>query len=173
MANFSFLKPYVLTAAYIDAHYEEVQLLKHSFLPVEETRIAQAEEKLGFSLPAELKAFYRQIGYGYLHQGQESSHNRFLYPLSVADAYLRQGAFDNGYLGSVGLYEEPYKLVFYQAQEGCFAWLDLRENNLTSTVYYIGEADKLADSIEAFLRAYDSNATLLQEFSATSRSKLH
>ncbi|MFD1874426.1 SMI1/KNR4 family protein [Hymenobacter bucti] len=172
MADFSFLKPYVLTEAYVDAHYEEVQFLKHSFLPVPEARLAQAEEKLGFSLPEELKAFYYQVGYGYLHQAQESSHNRLMYPLDVAAAYLRQGKFENGYLANIGLYEEPYKLLFYEAQQGCFAWLDLREKKPTSTVYYIGEADKVADSIEAFLLAYEAQPTLLQEFSATSRAKL-
>lgn len=87
---------YVLTETYIEAHYEEVQLRKHSFLPVEETRLTQAEAQLGFALPAELKAFYHQIGYGYLHQAQESNLNKFLYPLSVAAAYRRQGEFANG-----------------------------------------------------------------------------
>lgn len=71
----------------------------------------------------------------------------------------------------MGSYEEPYKLFFYKANEGCSAWLDLREKKLTSTVYYIGEEDKVADSLADFLGAYDRNPNLLQEFSANFRLK--
>jgi hypothetical protein len=169
MANFDFLKQYVITDEDIDEQYEEVQRMKHSFLPVDPIRISQAEEKLGFPLPKELKEFYTEIGYGYMYQVQESQHNTFMYPLDVADAYLRTGEYDNNFLSSTGLYDEPYKLLFYDAMEGCFAWMDLRESKATSTVYYIGEDDKIADSLEDFLRAYDVNPNLLKEFSAASR----
>lgn len=171
MANFDFLKPYVITEADIDLRYEEVQRMKHSFLPIDVTRITQAEGRLGFLFPKELKEFYTQIGYGYMHQEQENYHNSFMYPIKVADAYLRQGAFDNNFLASTGLYNEPYKLLFYDAVEGCFAWIDLRENSPTSSIYYIGNNDKIADSLEDFLRAYDANPNLLKEFSAQSRNQ--
>lgn len=171
MANFDFLKPYVITDADIDNRYEEVQRMKHSFLPVDVTRITQAESKLGFLFPKELKEFYIQIGYGYMHQEQENYHNTFMYPLDVADAYLREGEFANNFLASTGLYDESYKLLFYDAVEGCFAWMDLREEKSTSSVYYIGDNDEIADSLEGFLRAYDANPNLLKEFSAKSRAK--
>jgi hypothetical protein len=171
MANFDFLKPYIITEADIDLRYEEVQRMKHSFLPVDFARITQAEGRLGFFFPKELKEFYTQIGYGYMHQEQENYHNNFMYPLKVADAYLRQGAFDNNFLASTGLYDDSYKLLFYDAVEGCFAWMDLRETGPTSPIFYIGDNDKIANSLEEFLREYDANPNLLKEFSSKSRNR--
>ena len=155
----------------IDTRYDEVQQMKHSFLPVDTVRVHQAEEKLGFPLPQELKDFYMEVGYGYMHQAQDSNHNTVMYPLDVADAYLRKGEYDNNFLASTGLYEEPYKLLFYDALEGCFAWMDLRESKPTSSIYYIGENDKIADSLLDFMLAYDRNPNLLREFSISSRNK--
>lgn len=172
MGRFSFLRPYIITDNDIDTRYDEVQQMKHSFLPVDIGRIYQAEEKIGFPLPHELKNFYMEIGYGYMHQVQDSHHNTMMYPLDVADAYLRRGEYENNFLASTGLYEESYKLLFYDALEGCFAWMDLRENKSTSSVYYIGENDKIADSLLEFMLAYDNNPNLLEEFSASSRNKL-
>lgn len=62
---FEFLKPY---------KYENIQeerFTKNNFFPVTEEEILNFEKKFGYELPSQLKAFYREIGYGFLTRSHE------------------------------------------------------------------------------------------------------
>ncbi|MCZ8493332.1 SMI1/KNR4 family protein [Priestia megaterium] len=43
---------------------------KHKFLPLKEKEIEAVEQRLGAKLPAELRQFYLEIGYGFANRDE-------------------------------------------------------------------------------------------------------
>jgi hypothetical protein len=93
--NFSYLKKFKLQEG------EKSVLNRNNFYPVSETEINEAENRLGFQFPSELRFFFLKIGCGFLksdHNGlrQNTYTNRIIDPESIADILLE--GVDSGQL---------------------------------------------------------------------------
>ncbi|KAB8129171.1 SMI1/KNR4 family protein [Gracilibacillus oryzae] len=125
---------------------------KHQFYELQENDIINAEERLGFPFPAELRDFYIKIGYGFI-SSNSNAFNRVMDPDTVADITLREGIYEFD-PDLDGIYEEEDQLVFYEVNEGVYITLDLTDTTSTSVYYF---ETKIADSLEEFLRKVDED----------------
>ena len=85
--DFSYLKKYT----YKNYGGKTVVVAENNlFFPLDQAEITEAELFLGFPFPPQLRAFYEEIGYGYLSTphtppvGHHQSGNEILHPLVVA-----------------------------------------------------------------------------------------
>lgn len=55
---------------------------KNDFYSIEEAQIIKAEDKMGLKFPEELRAFYKEVGYGFISDGSDDCGiNRLMAPL--------------------------------------------------------------------------------------------
>lgn len=131
----------------------------HKFYKLTENDIKEAEERLGLAFPDELKAFYKEVGYGFLDVNNKNSFNRMLDPHSVADIRFREGIYE--YDPDLDdIYEEEDELVFYEVNEGVYLTIDLG-NKKQSPVYYLGT--KIADSFGEFLEKMNKDTDYFED----------
>ncbi|MGQ3376799.1 SMI1/KNR4 family protein [Priestia endophytica] len=131
----------------------------HKFYKLTEKDIKKAEERLGFAFPDELKAFYQEVGYGFLDVNNKNSFNRMLDPHSVADIRLREGIYE--YDPDLDdIYEEEDELVFYEVNEGVYLTMDLK-NKKQSSIYYLGI--KIANSFAEFLKKINEDTDYFED----------
>ncbi|MCA0172896.1 SMI1/KNR4 family protein [Bacillus sp. RAR_GA_16] len=123
------------------------------WMKVNETEVLEAEERLGFLLPNELRKLYLEVGYGFIKGLGENAINRLMDPTTIADVTLREGIYEFD-PDLDGIYEEADQLVFYEVNEGVYLTLDLNSHH-RSPVYYF--ETKLTDSLEEFMRLIDQN----------------
>ncbi|MCZ8533347.1 SMI1/KNR4 family protein [Psychrobacillus psychrodurans] len=127
---------------------------KHKFIRLQENELLNAEERLGFELPKELRDFYLEVGYGFIKGSNGNAINRFMDPDTIADITLREGIYEFD-PDLEGIYEEDDKLVFFEVNEGVYLTLDL--NNPKQTPVYFFDA-QIAGSLEEFIRKIDEDA---------------
>ncbi|MDN3577967.1 SMI1/KNR4 family protein [Chitinimonas viridis] len=97
--------------------------------PVKTTDVTQAELELGFELPATLKDFYIQIGYGWLGPKSRSDvSNLIVHPLDLVDLHKGESEFSppEGFI-------EGDLPVFHC---GGYRFLVMRPNSGSQTIYY-------------------------------------
>lgn len=126
----------------------------HKFIRLQENELLNAEKKLGFKLPKELRDFYLEIGYGFIKGKNENVINRLMDPDTIADITLREGIFEFD-PDLEGIYEEDDKLVFFEVNEGVYLTLDLNNPN-QSPVYFFDI--QIASSLEEFVRKIDEDS---------------
>ncbi len=157
MSDFSFLTRYVLPSASIEVR-EQHKHLKHFLFPLDKKIIEETEENI--FIPVELKKFYQQVGYGFFFQENKYSINTFLDPDTFKSINLRSEPYE--FDPSLDLFEEPEyqdKLVFFELNEGTYLLIDKNDIMGKNSVYYFDE--KIANSLEEFLRNFDANSDLL------------
>lgn len=125
----------------------------HKFYELKENDLTEAEERLGFSFPKELREFYLEIGYGFIKGNNENAINRLLDPDTIADITLREDIYEFD-PDLDGIYEEEDKLVFYEVNEGVYLTLDLNENEKSPVFFF---DTKIADSLEEFIKKVDQD----------------
>ena len=75
--------------------FEKIMQKKgNKFYSVKEGVIAMVQEELGIILPKELKSFYTEVGYGFLHS-DNYNFNRIMSPKSLCEFRFRKGQFSN------------------------------------------------------------------------------
>lgn len=136
------------------AIFDFVKNEKHKFIRLQENEILDAEERLGFELPNELRDFYLEVGYGFIKGSDGNTINRIMDPDTIADITLREGIYEFD-PDLEGIYEEDDKLVFYEVNEGVYLTLDL--NTPQQTPVYFFET-QIACSLEEFIRKVDEDA---------------
>lgn len=157
MADFNFLRQYVVP----DTSSSPNANTRHIFYPVQTSDIIKAEEKLGFILPDELEEFYKAIGYGTFHVGNDNfAFYRFLAPSAVASIHLREQYYGDD--PDLDLYDDPNRLIFFEVNEGLYLTIDLTVKGERSPVYYI--TSKIADSIEEFARQFSQDVNYFDQF---------
>ncbi len=126
---------------------------KHVFFMNSENDIADVEEKLGMSLPQELKDFYIEIGYGFLCNGESYNTNRFISPIEIFDFYSGMNTYENDIRRQY--YQDRGKLIFFEISAQAFLTIDIQQpNSLGQCPIYFGER-KIANSLEEFLMEMD------------------
>lgn len=91
---------------------------KHNFYEVTSSVILEAENRLGIRFPKDLRNFYENIGYGFIHSNKKDSINRIIDPHSVADVRLREDVYE--YNSEIDEYVEENQLLFFEVVEGLF-----------------------------------------------------
>lgn len=135
------------------AKFDYIKNRNHMFFPLKEKDLINAEERLGFKFPPELREFYLVVGYGFFKGNNENSISRLMDPDTIADITLREGIYE--YEPDLeGIYEEADKLVFYEVNEGVYLTLDLNDTQKTSVHYF---DNKIADSLENFIKKVDED----------------
>ncbi|MBU8730734.1 SMI1/KNR4 family protein [Cytobacillus oceanisediminis] len=135
------------------AKFDFVKNGKHKFIKLQESELLNAEERLGFTLPNELRNFYLEVGYGFIKGINGNAINRIMDPDTIADITLREDIYEFD-PDLENIYEEEDKLVFFEKNEGVYLTLDLNTSNYTP-VYFFGI--KIADSLEEFIRKIDED----------------
>ena len=83
-----------------------------AFYALKENDLTEAEGRLGFSFPNELREFYLEIGYGFIRSNNGSAINRLLDPHTIANITLREDIYEfDPDLDDI--YEDEDRLVFY------------------------------------------------------------
>ncbi|WP_434778953.1 SMI1/KNR4 family protein [Neisseria sp. Ec49-e6-T10] len=110
---------------------------KNTFYKVTQSEIEEVEKDLGFCLPDELKEFYLNIGYGFIHSSVGNI-NRIMDPYSVRDFRLRQNDFE--YYPDIEIYDdfEEGKLIFFEANEVSMLSIAI-DNNKSRAIFYYNE----------------------------------
>lgn len=122
----------------------------HQFHPLSAADIQKVDAV--FPIPAALKEFYAEVGYGFFHTADKNRFNRLLGPNSLHDINLRKNSYE--FDPNLDFYEELYagsKLIFLEIDELNHLAID----KTTEAIYYF--SDKLADSLEEFLHMFDKD----------------
>lgn len=136
------------------ATFDFVKNEKHKFIRLQENELLDAEERLGFELPNELRDFYLEVGYGFIKGSDGNAINRIMDPDTIADITLREGIYEFD-PDLEGIYEEEDKLVFYEVNEGVYLTLDLTTPQQTPVYFF---ETQIASSLEEFIRKIDGDA---------------
>lgn len=147
--DFSYLKKFVRTAS------ASVHAPENLFYPVSVDKIANAEHKLGYCFPSQLKAFYKEIGFGILESPEnppEGYHfygvNRIIDPLSLADIVLN-GPESEQIMPATYKLLEPGDLPFFEMYDSShFLLMKLNSDNPNAVWFY---DTKIEDSFEKFI----------------------
>ncbi|ASB87999.1 hypothetical protein S101395_01489 [Bacillus sonorensis] len=92
--------------------FDFIKNSKHAFYALKENDLTEAEGRLGFSFPNELREFYLEIGYGFIRSNNGSAINRLLDPHTIANITLREDIYEfDPDLDDI--YEDEDRLVFY------------------------------------------------------------
>jgi len=155
MSNFFFLNEYIVQ--------NEIQNMDSDtiFYPLSEDDIKKAEAEFGYELPAELKDFYVQIGYGFFHRSQGDI-NRILDTASLLQINLKLDEFESD--PDLEVYDDLYhgeKLLFFEVNEGVYLAIDKVDENGKNRIYYTDSV--IADSLEDFIRSFLENPSLIDE----------
>lgn len=156
MANFDFLAKYKV-ASDKEQDINIGRPWKHLFIPVQPFELLEAENELGYRLPAELDAFYSEIGYGFFYNNSDKDFNRFLSPDILVEINLRQDEYE--FDPDLDIYNNPDRIIFFQVNEGVFLTIDKNENNGSSAIYFV--TDRIAGSLKDFLLKYDADPDYL------------
>lgn len=136
------------------ATFDFVKNEKHKFIRLQENELLDAEERLGFELPNELRDFYLKVGYGFIKGSDGNAINRIMDPDTIADITLREGIYEFD-PDLEGIYEEKDKLVFYEVNEGVYLTLDLTTPQQTPVYFF---ETQIAGSLEEFIKKIDEDA---------------
>lgn len=136
------------------ATFDFVKNEKHKLIRLQENELLDAEERLGFELPNELRDFYLKVGYGFIKGSDGNAINRIMDPDTIADITLREGIYEFD-PDLEGIYEEKDKLVFYEVNEGVYLTLDLTTPQQTPVYFF---ETQIAGSLEEFIKKIDEDA---------------
>jgi hypothetical protein len=125
----------------------------NSFYKVEDEEIKNAEEKLGYKFPEELKEFWREIGSGLFRSSvpekgitQKDWVNALLYPSEIATILLEGAESEMISEEMLDLLEED-EVPFFNVTG--FDYLTYKTTDESFKVYNLGI--KVADSLEEFV----------------------
>ena len=123
-----------------------------SFFPITEEEVIEAEKRLGFRFPEQLRNFYMEIGYGFFESNHDRSviqkdwPNRLLDPASLVDIKLL--GYDSGQITSdVEFAEED--LPFFEIANGN-SFFCLKPQSAHPNRVYDAD-DVVAESLEEFI----------------------
>jgi hypothetical protein len=110
--------------------------------------------------PAELKAFYEQVGFGFMHR-RKGKINRLLDPVSLILVNLRldECRYDKTLERTLAYYDINRQLLFFQLDNGEYLAINRMETNGCNPIFY--KEQKLSDSLLRLLTDYDKNRDYL------------
>lgn len=156
-------KQYILVANNSDYNVFDY---KHIFFRLDDwyEEIEQTEDELGIIIPDELKEIYKDLGYGRLCSSDPKCSDRIMYPLEIADFYLRRDVYE--YNEVVDEYDiNKGEIVFFEVSSDLFITVSLSMGDGGGyPVYFIDK--KIANSVEEFLTKMDEKVDYYFDFLA-------
>lgn len=120
---------------------------RHIFYKVNEIDVSTAESLIGYNFPEELKAFYNEIGYGFVCKDDNLRIDRIMHPQDIADFILGDDVYE---FIDKSIYPDD-EIPFFHIAGDDFLTLKIDEDELE--VKYFGEV--IAKSIKEFLLKMD------------------
>jgi hypothetical protein len=147
-------------------YIDNPEMCSNSFYPLELQDIENAEDRLGYKFPSQLRDFYLEIGYGFFDHTadkkirQEVYANRLMDPCSVADIKLL--GYDSGQIISEVEFESNDLPIFEIADGANFLLMRPQSNNPNAVYGMLGEL--IESEFEKFIwRLYYENPTFYME----------
>ena len=153
---FSFIEEYKLREDLFEGKgIEKVMKYPHHFYTPYPADLPKALETFN-PFPFELKVFYEQIGFGFMHR-RKGKINRLLDPVSLILVNLRQEEcrYDKDLEKALSLHDTSKQLLFFQSDKGEYIAINRRETNGCNSVFY--KQSKLAASLLEFITSYHKN----------------
>ena len=150
---FSFLEEYKLREElFDDTGVEKVMKYPHHFYTPYPEDLPKALETFN-PFPVELKAFYEQIGFGFMHR-RKGKINRILDPVSLILVNLRldECKYDKVLEKALAQYDTGKQLLFFQSDKGEYVAIAREETNGSNIVSY--KQYTLADSLLEFITRF-------------------
>ena len=150
MGTYEYLKEF------LPPHPEYDGTNRNWFYPVEEKSIGEAEKRIGFDFPNQLKAFYREIGYGSLYaphditDGYQTFLSNKIFPPSMVADIMINGPESGLIIDSFYELLEPGDLPFFEIGDSTrFLIMKLYSDN-PNAIWAFGNI-KIEDSFEKFI----------------------
>lgn len=113
-----------------------------------EEKIAKAEKELNFTFPQELKAFYKELGYGFLRQNEDRTYNNMFFPPEeIYDFYTGADFYATDERQEYYPFDGE-NLIFFEVDCDVFLTMKLKGPDAGSIFYF---DDKVASSIKEFI----------------------
>ena len=131
---------------------KEEQKESYSFYQISQEEIDEAEQRLGFVFPAQLRLFYEEVGYGFFYDNEGCFTDVLMKPSDVADYRLGEGNYE--YAEERDFFSDE-DLVFFEVDADVHIYLKISGKN--SGCVYFGKR-KIAKSIQEFIiKIYDKS----------------
>ena len=153
---YSFLQKYKLSKDLLaSTEVKTIMKFRHHFYTTYEVDLPLAYERLD-PFPYELKTFYEEIGFGFMHC-RKGEINRILDPVSLVIINLLEGEYlyDKRIREIVKQNDVETRLLFFESKDGKFLTIDRNDIKGKNAIYY--KADKVVDSLYEFICKYDKN----------------
>ena len=160
---FSFLEEYKLREDLFEGKgIEKVMKYPHHFYAPYPEDLPKALETFD-PFPYELKVFYEQIGFGFMHR-RKGKINRLLDPVSLVLVNLRRDEYryDKFLEKTLGYYDINRQLLFFQLDSGEYLAIDRTETNGCNRISYRDE--KLSNSLLELLTNYHKDKYHLLDY---------
>jgi len=139
---------------YLKKYIENKNLKENRFYPIQLEDIKEAENRLGYKLPTQLRMFYQEIGDGTFQNNQDHSivddcyANCILHPKEIADIKLL--GYESGLiLPSVEFAED--ELPIFEIADGANFFVMKPQSNTPNAVFQFMEGALIEDSLEKFI----------------------
>ena len=159
--SYSFLKEYIFHEELFENDgVKSVMKFPHHFYTPHPVYMEKALAAID-PFPKELKCFYEEIGYGFMHRKSEKI-NRLFDPVSLMMINLLQEDFkyNKEIREEVAHYNIEKQLLFFQSGSGKYVVIDRTDNNGENAIYYRNH--KLTDSLYEFICTYHKNKDWLE-----------
>jgi len=160
---FKFLHPYKINPLQITAdEAKETTRKKHLFFPVLRSDFEEALKKFD-PFPVELKAFYKEIGFGFFHR-KKGKLNILLDPISLVNINLQLGYYKNDSGVSTGFQfcDSKERLLFFKTHEGLYFSIAKTAQKDKNAVYY--NRKQITGSLYDFLYNYNQRREYLADY---------
>ena len=150
---FSFLEEFILREELFEGNgIEKVMKYPHHFYTPYPEDLPKALEIFN-PFPFELKVFYEQIGFGFMHR-RKGKINRLLDPVSLVLVNLRQDEcrYDKILEEALTHYDTNKQLLFFQSHKGEYVAIDRTETNGCNPVFH--KKQNLTDSLLEFITCF-------------------
>ncbi|MDR2917874.1 MAG: hypothetical protein LBV72_00710 [Tannerella sp.] len=160
--TFLFLQTYKIDSNQVDV-YEAKRIGKkrHLFFSVPEIDMLEAFKTFN-PFPTELKNFYMEIGFGFLHR-KKGQLNILLDPVSLVNSNLKLGYFkDDPYIENAFKHcNNEKQLLFFKMHTGQYLSINREEEKDKNAIFY--KEKQITSSLYDFLRYYNNNPDYLKE----------
>lgn len=155
--NLDFIKKYIVLNE-SDSSNENYKKLKHHLFRLKRNEINGVNDEI--KIPLELDFFFKEVGYVFFFQQNDSYFDRFLDVFSFKKINLRQDYYEfDPDLDSHNKYKD--KLIFFEVNEGVYLLIEKKASNGKNAIYYFDE--KIADSLEEFLIRFDNKGHFFED----------
>jgi hypothetical protein len=159
---FPFLEHYKLSPELItESGAKSIGRLRHNFFALPEFQIREALTAFN-PFPEELKSFYEEIGFGFMHRAKLGKINILFDPMSLIYTNQQRGYFATPETADALKYYNIEKhLLFFKTTDNQYLAIERETVKGKNKIYYNG--DSFEDSLYDFLKHFDFNRYYLPE----------